>query len=44
MEPMRSESHEGDSETVSVGMKGMQGIEAMLRSMLEAQEKLVDQG
>ena len=44
VEPVRSESHEGDSQTVSVGMKGMQGIEAMLRSMLEVQEKLVDQG
>ena len=44
VEPVRSESREGDSQTVSVGMKGMQGIEAMLRSMLEVQEKLVDQG
>ena len=44
VEPVRSESREGDSQTVSVGMKGMQGIEAMLRSTLEVQEKLVDQG
>ena len=43
VEPVRSESREGDSQTVIVGMKGMQGIEAMLRSMLEAQEKLAHQ-
>ena len=44
VEPVRSESREGDSQTVIVDMEGMQGIEAMLRSMLEVQEKLVDQG
>ena len=44
VEPVRSESREGDSQTMSVAMKGMQGIEAMLRSMLEVQEKLGDQG
>ena len=44
VEPVRSESREGDSQTMSVAMKGMQGIEAMLRSTLEVQEKLVDQG
>ena len=43
VEPVRSESREGDSQTASVGMNGMQGIEAMLRSMLEAQEKLAHQ-
>ena len=43
VEPVRSESREGDSQTVSVGMEGMQGIEAMLRSVLEAQEKLAHQ-
>ena len=43
VEPVRSESREGDHKTVIVGMKGMQGIEAMLRSVLEAQEKLAHQ-
>ena len=41
MEPVRSERREGDKKTVIVGMKGMQGIEAMLRSMQGAPEKLV---
>ena len=36
VEPVRSESREGGSQTVWVDMEGMQGIEAMLRSMLEA--------
>jgi hypothetical protein len=43
VEPVRCESREGGSQTVWVDMEGMQGIEAMLRSMLEAQEKLAHQ-